>query len=301
MTTSAIRIQREGGDGGFAVLGQALLAALAVCAPILAIGGWMIHQSAMERAQIRLAAIRATQNYERLVAAPAGPLLALDAAVHGRDLFLNNCTACHGADARGITGLGMNLVESDFVAGTDDAALVAFIEEGRMNARPLPMPPKGGHPELTDSDLRHLAIYLRGIQDPRRMPALPAPVIVKATPGADEKSKALALAGGDAELAGYIASGMTLYAKTCIACHGPQGTGIKGNGKALARNEFIKGLDDDSLLAFVKKGRDPSDPRNTTGVGMPPKGGNPALSDDDLLDIISYLRTLQSDAVAKNQ
>jgi hypothetical protein len=26
---------------------------------------------------------------------------------------------------------------------------------------------------------------------------------------------------------------------------------------------------------------------------MPAKGGNPALSEDDLLDIISYLRTLQ--------
>jgi hypothetical protein len=26
---------------------------------------------------------------------------------------------------------------------------------------------------------------------------------------------------------------------------------------------------------------------------MPAKGGNPALSEDDLLDIIAYLRTLQ--------
>ena len=29
-----------------------------------------------------------------------------------------------------------------------------------------------------------------------------------------------------------------------------------------------------------------------SGVGMPAKGGNPALSDDDILDIIDYLRSL---------
>ena len=49
---------------------------------------------------------------------------------------------------------------------------------------------------------------------------------------------------------------------------------------------------DDDALAFVKKGRSTSDPLNTTKVDMPPKGGNPALSDDDVLDIISYLRFL---------
>jgi cytochrome c5 len=29
---------------------------------------------------------------------------------------------------------------------------------------------------------------------------------------------------------------------------------------------------------------------------MPAKGGNPALSDDDILDVIAYLRSLQSSA-----
>ena len=105
----------------------------------------------------------------------------------------------------------------------------------------------------------------------------------------------MAAAGGDEELAEYIASGMKLYASSCIACHGAGGVGMKGNGKALVNNEFIRGLNDDDLLAFIKRGRDPSDPKNTTGVGMPAKGGNPALSEDDLLDIICYLRTLQND------
>jgi mono/diheme cytochrome c family protein len=28
-------------------------------------------------------------------------------------------------------------------------------------------------------------------------------------------------------------------------------------------------------------------------VAMPPKGGNPALSEEDLADVVAYLRTLE--------
>jgi disulfide bond formation protein DsbB len=47
------------------------------------------------------------------------------------------------------------------------------------------------------------------------------------------------------------------------------------------------------LLAFVKTGRPPGDPANTTGVDMPPKGGNPTLTDQDLADIIAHIRTVE--------
>jgi disulfide bond formation protein DsbB len=43
----------------------------------------------------------------------------------------------------------------------------------------------------------------------------------------------------------------------------------------------------------LKKGRPASDPANTTKVDMPPKGGNPALTDQDLADIVTYVRSLQ--------
>lgn len=102
-----------------------------------------------------------------------------------------------------------------------------------------------------------------------------------------------AAARDDVDRAAYAASGATLYARVCAACHGPAGAGRKGLGKTLANSAFVQGLDDEALLAFIKKGRYPGDPANTTGVGMPAKGGSPALSEDDLLDIIAYLRTLQ--------
>ncbi|MCH8852707.1 MAG: cytochrome c oxidase subunit 3 [Planctomycetes bacterium] len=37
----------------------------------------------------------------------------------------------------------------------------------------------------------------------------------------------------------------------------------------------------------------PFDPENTTGIQMPPRGGNPMLKDDDLLRIVGYLRTFE--------
>ncbi len=92
---------------------------------------------------------------------------------------------------------------------------------------------------------------------------------------------------------GDAQAGQKLFTATCSACHGPTGEGIQGLGKDMTKSEFIAGKSDEELVSFVKIGRDPSDPLNTTGVAMPPKGGNPALSDEDLYNIIAYVRSLQ--------
>lgn len=236
--------------------------------------------------------------HARLASLPAGPSIPEGAALQGRDVFERACAQCHSSSGLGKQGLGKDLVRSDFVADASDVSLVAFVLRGRaaddpLNTTKVAMPPKGGIDSLTDSDIQAVVTYVRGLQDPRRLPTLPewkpAPVVVSEK----DKEAALAAAGGDAELAGYIASGSKLFAGTCVACHGAGGVGVKGNGKALVNNEFVQSLDDDALLAFIQKGRDPGDPKNTTGVGMPAKGGNPALKEDDFLDIIAYLRTLQ--------
>ncbi|MEZ4514321.1 MAG: cytochrome c [Chloroflexota bacterium] len=96
-----------------------------------------------------------------------------------------------------------------------------------------------------------------------------------------------------AEPAGDAANGEALFGQSCIACHGEGGVGIEGLGKNMTTSEFIRGMSDEEFLAFVKTGRPVGDPANTTGIDMPPKGGNPALTDAQLLDIIAYIRTLQ--------
>lgn len=114
-------------------------------------------------------------------------------------------------------------------------------------------------------------------------------------PAAAEAGDDVAAAGEDtaAVSAGDPAAGEELYNQVCIACHGPGGQGIEGLGKPFTTSEFVRTHSDAELLEFVKTGRPMSDPLNTTGVDMPPKGGNPALTDEQILDVIAYIRSLQ--------
>ena len=91
---------------------------------------------------------------------------------------------------------------------------------------------------------------------------------------------------------GDPAAGKAQYDMICIACHGPTGEGIQGLGKPFTTSEFLHERSDEEMLAFIKVGRPSGDPLNTTGVDMPPKGGNPALTDEQIMDIIAYVRTL---------
>jgi len=88
-----------------------------------------------------------------------------------------------------------------------------------------------------------------------------------------------------------VTQGQAVFESVCFACHGPDAKGIPGLGKNLIASTFVHGLTDDQLLGFIIKGRDTSDPLNTTGVAMPPRGGNPALTDDQLRAVIAFIRT----------
>ncbi len=91
---------------------------------------------------------------------------------------------------------------------------------------------------------------------------------------------------------GDAAAGATSFTGTCSSCHGTDAKGLPGLGKDLTTSEFVKGKTDLELVDFVLQGRPSSDPANTTGIDMPPKGGNPALSDQDIANIVVYLRTI---------
>jgi disulfide bond formation protein DsbB len=95
-----------------------------------------------------------------------------------------------------------------------------------------------------------------------------------------------------------VARGKRAYI-SCMACHGKDARGIKNMGKDLVNSEFVAKLSDEQLVEFIKKGRGPTDPDNTTGVAMPPKGGNPALKDEQIRDIVAYLRSLRQSANAQ--
>jgi disulfide bond formation protein DsbB len=94
--------------------------------------------------------------------------------------------------------------------------------------------------------------------------------------------------------AGAAGEGQQLFLVYCGSCHGPNGEGIASLGKPLTTSEFAGSLSDEELLEFIKAGRPANDPLNTSGILMPPKGGNPALTDEQLMDIIAYIRSIQT-------
>ncbi len=104
-----------------------------------------------------------------------------------------------------------------------------------------------------------------------------------------------ATTGGGTEVAfGDPINGAALYQGSCQACHGPEGTGIEGLGKPWVGSDFINDTSDEDMVAFLQVGRASDDPLNTTGIAMLPRGGNPSLTDDDLKDLVAYMRTLNT-------
>ena len=89
-----------------------------------------------------------------------------------------------------------------------------------------------------------------------------------------------------------VESGMLAYNTTCVACHGPNGIGIEGLGKDWTESDFIKNTSDKDLITFIKEGRPATHKDNTTGIDMPAMGGNAALTDQDLADLVAYARSI---------
>ncbi len=221
----------------------------------------------------------------------------------GRESYLAVCSACHGVDAAGVSGLGKTLIGSEFVNGLSDADLHAFVVKGRdiwdpMNTTGVAMPARGGNPGLTDEDLYKIIAYVRVLN------ATSATGEAATSPetGAMTDTTTTGDAGASVEVAaadlGYdqatVDAGRESYLAVCSSCHGVDAAGVSGLGKTLIGSEFVNGLSDADLHAFVVKGRDIWDPMNTTGVAMPARGGNPGLTDEDLYKIIAYVRVLNA-------
>ena len=105
----------------------------------------------------------------------------------------------------------------------------------------------------------------------------------------------MAACGGSAEptySAEDVAQGGELFVGTCSACHGPDAKGLPNLGKDLTTSEYVQDSSDEELVTLLREGRPSGHELNTTGVDMPPKGGNPSLNDEDLATIVAYLRSI---------
>jgi mono/diheme cytochrome c family protein len=97
-------------------------------------------------------------------------------------------------------------------------------------------------------------------------------------------------AASAAPLPGDPTKGAALYGANCASCHGASLTG--GIGPALNPIEKLpnvaNALDPTFLIGIITNGRvhQPGDPRQTD---MPAKGGNSALTDQDVKDLAAYI------------
>jgi cytochrome c oxidase cbb3-type subunit 3 len=147
------------------------------------------HEVEVQAAEVRYGPIFAAFAAQPIPALSNNP----KAVEMGSRLFLNNCAACHGSDARGSKGYP-NLTDGDWLYGGAPESIVMTITNGRMGT----MPPMGAVVGGEDG-VRALAQYV------------------------------LSLSGRehDASLAQAAAG---TYATLCGICHGPEGRGISAMG-----------------------------------------------------------------------
>ena len=148
----------------------------------------------------------------------------------GRNLFLNNCAACHGSDGGGAPGFP-NLTDADWLWGADPALVVQTISEGRNGV----MPAWG---ELLGTG---------GVED--------------------MLSYVFSLQGRELS-AGNKHAGGARFAELCAACHGVDGRGNPAMGTPnLTDRIWLHGGALTSVRDSIAKGRAGSMPAHGARLG----------------------------------
>lgn len=167
-----------------------------------------------EAANAKLAVV-----YARYAKTPA-PDLARDkqAMAIGERLFVNNCSGCHGSDARGNKGFP-NLTDKDWLYGGSPETIVETITHGRHGMMPSMAAAVGGA-----KDVSNVANYVLSLSN--------SPHDV---------------AAAEAGRAKFV---------ICAACHGPDGKGNQAIGAPnLTDGIWLHGFGKDAIVAMVNGGK----------------------------------------------
>ncbi|HHL39684.1 MAG TPA: c-type cytochrome [Deltaproteobacteria bacterium] len=183
-----------------------------------------------------------------------------DLVSRGRKVFLENCQACHQKDAEGQPGVAPSLTNKEFLSIASDRFLTETIRNGRPGTAMV------GFGDTVD--IKAIIAYLRSYaQLPYRGDII------------DDPSKAQ----GDAEI------GEVIFRRVCENCHGVNGAGYEtgGSGPAIGKKGFLDVATDSFIRATVKEGRS-----NTKMRGFSGPEGLANLTDQEINDVITYMRTL---------
>jgi len=171
-------------------------------------------QREVQRAEARYEPVFAAYRDKSIEQIAADP----QAVRMGQRLFANNCSQCHGSDARGSIGFP-NLTDADWIWGGTPEAIQATLVKGRQAA----MPP--WEAALGDQGVANVARYVRTLSG--------------AEPASAES------AAGEAQ-----------FKMLCVACHGADGKGNQMLGAPnLADNIWLYGGDLETIKQTLRKGR----------------------------------------------
>jgi mono/diheme cytochrome c family protein len=120
-----------------------------------------------------------------------------ESLLHGRELFVENCTSCHGT--RGEGGVGPALNDKVLLEEASNGVLFATIQTGRPNTT-MPAWGQSYGGALTDEDIHAIVDFIRAFET--NAPEVFGDIFV---PDASR--------------------GASLFANTCFTCHGEDGKG----------------------------------------------------------------------------
>jgi cytochrome c5 len=170
------------------------------------------------------------------------------------DIVKTTCAACHQTGAANAPKFGDAAAWAPRIkAGVN--ALVQSVIKGKGA-----MPPKAGDASLTESEIHN------------------AVVLIANQAGAKFKEKPAAAAPAQQQAAAAQPAGKAVYDKVCFACHAQSVAGSPKLGDSAAWAPRVKqGMD--ALVQSVMKGKG----------AMPPKAGNPALSDAEIRAAVDFM------------
>lgn len=97
---------------------------------------------------------------------------------------------------------------------------------------------------------------------------------------------ATSVMAGHAGGAGDAGNGKAIYEETCVFCHGAKGKGEIPGVPDLTRRKGPLSKTDIELFHNIADGFESPG----SSMAMPARGGNPDLSDEEVHDVLAYLR-----------
>jgi len=180
----------------------------------------------------------------------------------GKQLYNQNCSVCHQADAIGKPGFAPSLTNKELLSISSDKFLLGTIRDGRAGTG---MPPFA---HLGRKNAMAIVTYLRSHAE---------------LPNTAAEVDAQPAAQGDPRL------GKLWFEQICSTCHGIKGDGYAagGTGTAIGKVGFLSKVSDGFIRTTIKEGRS-----NTRMRGLHGPAGLANLSDREIDDIIAYMRSL---------